>query len=221
MSVDFIKYLGYPMKQGYPHYALYQPTLGCFLLIADNKDHLIKIKNLTTSRYNLTICQIDCATNYEFNLIDNNCCENWMPSFVGSGPDFTDIGTVTEFPVHKLVQSEINNSIVVDIEKEKEWLQYLWYWIRFLEKIPDLYVSWYHQKKLMSEIVLHEFRDTYKEMDEADRRIADISRILFFSQDTTDAHAQLMSYIAADCQLNEYFVNWHNQAYSAIQKNVY
>lgn len=221
MPVEFIRYLGYPKKLGHPHYALYQPLLNCFLLVTDNKDQAVTVKNLAITRYPLFVVDLSKAKNYQFNLIDNVCCQQWTASF-DTHIDFTEINNVSSLTPINLVRSNSLENFGIDLEKEKQWLQYLWYWTRFIDHIPGHFIKWHEQKLLIREVIPQAFADYDQEFSQVAHYISNIKRILFFSRDVSECHNQILSYMDFNPELKKFYQHWHKLALLAIEKhNVY
>ena len=60
-----------------PAYALYEHVSDCFFLVDTDEKSMKELAVLFSSRYQLTICQINTADNYLPELIDNKVCVNW------------------------------------------------------------------------------------------------------------------------------------------------
>jgi hypothetical protein len=74
-----VKYFhtGCPPDNRMPLYGLYSVVHDCFLILYFDLDTVCRIKALWSSRYNLYIVQVNCADNFEPNLVDNSVCTNW------------------------------------------------------------------------------------------------------------------------------------------------
>lgn len=139
---------------GYPHYALYQPLTDCFLLVLDDLEHAKMIKTLAMTRYSLFIFQIDRATNYTANLIDNDCCENWAP-MLGQFTDFAKIGDMRPVLVSTLESRE--HAMPDMIREEKHWLRFMLHWLNFVDSLTEL-IPWFEQQQTMSDVLGLDFQ---------------------------------------------------------------
>jgi hypothetical protein len=162
MSVPFD--YGYPTSPGNPHYALYQPVLKCFLLTVSTLEEAQEIKLLASSRYSLYIVDLSSAENYEHNLIDNSCCENWKLSntsaiFVGHSDDFKKI-----IKAEILESSDLNNG---DVIQEKIYLQTILYYCKYCFQ-----VEYYARKKV------HDWIDGILDLDIIDRDYIELKRFI-------------------------------------------
>ena len=73
-------FYGYPKYKNENIYALYQPVTDCFLLCTSNLHTANNVKILLSSKYSLYTVKLNSASNYQPNIIDNTCCENWTLS---------------------------------------------------------------------------------------------------------------------------------------------
>jgi hypothetical protein len=204
-TIDFTQHTGYPTKLGYPHYGLYQPLLGHFLLITNSLDESIKIKNLAISRYSLFIFQLDDASNYSFNLIDNDCCENWS---VIPHQRFDFAVTYYSDPIkaQQLIAASTNN-ININIAEEKQWLQYIWYWIRFVDWIAEAQ-SWYHQKKFMIDLGLYQFPDYQLQLQQLQQHQQFFYKTLLLEQNISTANNKIIEYLQNNQSLADLYQQW-------------
>lgn len=132
-------FLGYGSNCDRPRVALYQPVIGRFLFVLDDPELVTEIVYLTSSRYSLYPCDATAAKNYHHNIIDNTCCHNWAPAnrqlFSLTTP--YDVKTM---PVDELV--ELGPATDPDLEKEQQWLQLVYFWVKFYTLAKKNY-NWY------------------------------------------------------------------------------
>lgn len=129
-TYQFMKHfdIGYPKVFGRTHIGLYQPVLGCFLLTLCDLKQAQEIKLLASSRYSLYSIDLTTAKNYCPNIIDNDCCENWTLS------NRKDIEVGSSWGTQKILCAEELvpcSTVDPDIQKEKEHLQLIWYYVRY------------------------------------------------------------------------------------------
>jgi hypothetical protein len=75
---DFFSYgSAVPTVSKYIQYGLYNPISDCFVITSDNNNALTTVAKLFSSRYNLILCRLDLAENFESNLVDNSVCLQW------------------------------------------------------------------------------------------------------------------------------------------------
>jgi hypothetical protein len=111
------------------HWAFYEPVFGRFLFTSSSTDIgiLQEIRMLCSSRYNLILCDLQTADNYNINLIDNLCCENWAMT---NQVDITDIMTHHyDYNVETLIP--VNADQDPQILREKTWIQFVNYWVNW------------------------------------------------------------------------------------------
>lgn len=149
------------------HWAFYEPVLGRFLFASDTMDISIlqEIRMLCSSRYNLILCDLQTADNYNIDLIDNLCCENWS---ITNQVDTTNIMTFySDYNVKTLIP--VDAAPEHKVLEEKKWIQFVNYWVNwkrihllrnqwenissFVETIFDIKID-DHQHKLNQKIQL-------------------------------------------------------------------
>ena len=209
IAVEFTKHSGYPCKIGYPHYGLYQPLLNCFLLVTNDIQESVKIKNLTVSRYPLFIFQLDVADNYLFNLMDNDCCENWS---VTSQKKFNFALTYYSRPIRSkiLIESDHNCIADINIDEEKLWLQYVWHWVRFVKWIYEGQ-SWYSQKEIMLEIAACNFPDFDLQLNQLNQHRSFLYKTLLLEPSIGAAHAKITEYLEKFPLLKHDYQKWDSR----------
>ena len=191
--IDFHQHTGFPKKKGHPHYGLYQPLIDCFLLITDDKNQSLKIKNLCSSKFILYVCQLDLAENYDYNMIDNSCCEKWTMT-TDTSLDFTSVSR-TEIITPTLLMQSSKTNVDIDFKTEKEWLQYVWYWTRIIERFPYDAIPWYDQKKLVLELTDLKFPESEISLNKIHVFLTTIKKFLFFSKNIEQCHTQIIDYL--------------------------
>jgi hypothetical protein len=202
--------LGYPQKQGYPHYGLYQPILDCFLLITDNKQQSIDLKTLLITKYSLFIIQLDQAKNYSFNIIDNDCCEAWSVELEKKF-DFATVNYSKPLMANLLIPADKNNKFNLDIFKEKLWCQYVWHWIRFIEWVYEFDDHWYHQKRIITKIHSNMFPDYNNYIHKIDEHVAFIYNILITVNDINDNWDKITRYFSKNLDIHDLYQIWKKQ----------
>jgi len=58
-------------------YGLYSPVLDGFLICSTDYHVMYQLQLILSSRYMLHIVELAHADNFEIQLLDNTCCENW------------------------------------------------------------------------------------------------------------------------------------------------
>jgi hypothetical protein len=208
-TVNFTTHTGFPWKVGYPHYGLYQPLLNCFLLITNDIQESVKIKNLAVSRYPLFIFQIDVADNYSFNLVDNNCCENWT---VIPQQAFNFGLTHYSRPIRSktLIETDHSNLDDIDVNEEKLWLQYVWHWVRFIKWLYEEQV-WHVQKEIMLEIDVHTFSDLESQDKQFSQHRSFFYKTLLMEPSISTAHVKITQYLEIFPQLKNDYQTWDSR----------
>jgi hypothetical protein len=132
-SVSNSKYFthGYPEDPRMPIYALYQPVLDCFLVILPDYVTIGQLlAAVLSSRYLLQPVYLNLAENYVQNIIDNEVCHNWTFSNSDRVPTRSLMIDFKLINAERLILCDTIHSL--DIEKEKQWVQFCAFWLRFI-----------------------------------------------------------------------------------------
>jgi hypothetical protein len=128
-------------------YGLWNPVLDRFLLVLCNKEFGTTIKYISSSRYILYLVDLSTSSNYTSGLIDNTCCQNWTISnkkdIKLSKPQDYDVVSA------ELVTTDADANW--DVEKEKQWLQFIWDQLKFLQDLQDVN-PWYKYSRFLNSI---------------------------------------------------------------------
>lgn len=124
---------GYPFTPDLPVYGLYQPVLDKFLAITPYYNVAKTVVLTASSRYQLCVCRIDCADNFDYNIIDNEICELWTLSNKSECPIGNHLADYTYVPVASLIPN--TNIVDWNIVQEKHWLLMSMFWIGLFEHI--------------------------------------------------------------------------------------
>jgi hypothetical protein len=111
---------GYPEHSVLPVYGLHQHKLDCFLIIAETLSLAIKLRQILSSRYPLTMVCLNTAQNFSPNLVDNEVCENW--SYTGTPPYAEEL-------------VEARPEFEWDLAKEKQWCLMCRFYLEFLKRV--------------------------------------------------------------------------------------
>ena len=121
-------------------YGLYQPVLNCFLIVFPDYNSVgLQLAAILSSRYLLQPVQIDTASNYTHNVIDNEICERWTISNLDEISPNEIMTRVSVLSADQLVPNTPDGSI--QIEKEKQWAQFCLFWLRFINSERHLSVA--------------------------------------------------------------------------------
>lgn len=124
---------GYSTDLRNPIYGLYQPVLDCFLIVFPDYNSVgLQLAAILSSRYLLQPVQIDTASNYTHNVIDNDICEHWTISNQNDIPARSMIIGLTMVPADRLIPATIVTELI-QIKKEKQWAQFCLFWLRFIK----------------------------------------------------------------------------------------
>jgi hypothetical protein len=211
MSDRLFSHSGYPSKEGCPHFALYQPFLDRFLLITDDKKQSLKIKVLAMPRYPLVVMQIDQAHNYQFNLIDNVVCENWT-LVKEKYTDFWNLSDYEPRVVTELIPAASVSQCDVDVQLEKEWLQFCWYWIRFTDYLLEHSVRCCLQKNLISGMFPELGKEHQYHMRELNFYQNKIYKFLFLERDQKTCHNEITGFIKSHSMLEKVYTQWSDSS---------
>lgn len=139
---------GAPKNPGGCHIGLYQPILNRFLLTVNHIRDAQDIALIAASRYPLFLVNLVTADNYNENLIDNLCCENW------SLPNQQITPTKLKLYANFVVDAKhlLENPNDLDVSKEKQYLQLCYYYLRRYDEIIQKNTYGWEIKKFMTEI---------------------------------------------------------------------
>ena len=126
---EFFNY-GCPATSSDSVYGLYQPTLDCFIVVDPEIEVLKLAKVLLSSRYGLYIIELNKASNYSLNLIDNEICENWSIKNKNNISIGKSMSAVDVIPAAELVTS--CPKIEWNVAEEKKWALTVNWWIRLV-----------------------------------------------------------------------------------------
>lgn len=186
-------------------FGLWEPTLDRFLLILNDVSLVDCIIMVSSSRYNLYLCNLNSAQNYSRNLIDNSCCENWTLSNksqikIGKFNQYNTATTV-EFLVPSLDNPKWN------IKQEKAWLQICWFWLNFIHEIKNH--QWHQKIQFIKKIYSSELNYSHDYFDNIDLVETYILKNLYFERDIEIINQNISSFIlntdsVIASRLNEY-----------------
>jgi hypothetical protein len=142
--------VGAPKNPGGCHIGLYQPILNRFLLTVNHIRDAQDIALIAASRYPLFLVNLVTADNYNENLIDNLCCENWsLPN-----QQITPTKLKVYANLHTIVDAEhlLDNPSELALSEEKKYLQLCCYYLRRYDEIIQKNTYAWEIKKFMTEI---------------------------------------------------------------------
>lgn len=184
--------LGYPDHPALPVYAIYQPTLNCFINIVANVTVAQQLRRVLSSRYQCHVVCLNTADNYSPNLIDNEVCERWTLQDPAGLIDFDRLDTSMIVSADHLTL--VSNPVDWPIGQEKAWCLLCQHWLNFLQRLrrrlnfvdsvlqviphsePDKH-DYYHAMETKITQILYTERD----LDTADQNIRQL-----IAQDDTD-----------------------------------
>lgn len=191
MDLEKLFFWGYPSSVTEPHLGLWEPVTSRFLLTLNHVDKAQTMRMIASSRYNLFVCDLRSANNYQPNLIDNSCCENWT---VGSKQ-----GLMVSKPYKFNHTVEIQNLVPVEVpgpacDHEKSWLLLCYHWLGILEKFKqeDWYVQDRFIKKIFSTELSRHGADYFDKIDQVENYIL---KTLYLGQDLDQINHSIESYI--------------------------
>lgn len=200
--------LGCPTKLGDPHFGLHHSVLGCFLVTVCSQQQAHELQLLASSRYNLVIVDLTSADNYDVNLIDNDCCDNWTFSNAQSVNIFKPIvyQTLENWDqeglasAHRLVPSLLDPRTA----KEKSYLQMMLQWRSFVAWLMawTRHIARYQAVAQLVPIAPEVFYDTVLEFD------LKTKQILYLERDHTQADAAIRELIHANELLQPRYEKW-------------
>jgi len=132
---------GYSPNLTNPIYGLYQPVLNCFLIVFPDYDTVgPQLAAILSSRYLLQPVCLTTANNYTYNIIDNEICENWAISNQNDIPTRAIITRLTVIQADRLIPTTAVTELI-QIKKEKQWVQFCLFWLRFIKSQCQLPVA--------------------------------------------------------------------------------
>jgi hypothetical protein len=126
--------IGIPARFGSCHIGLFQPVENRCLLTLCNIRHAQEIALIISGRYPVFLVDLTSAENYQPNLIDNLCCENW--TLPREQVAVTHIRNYARILVEatQLIHNPNQNP---DLEKEKQYLQMIWHYLKRLDDFVE------------------------------------------------------------------------------------
>jgi len=199
--------LGCPTKLGDPHFGLHNSVLGCFLATVCEQSQAQELQLLASSRYDLMIVGLTNAENYEINLIDNDCCENWTFSsanvldIVGKPVVYQTQPTWhrTAMNAEHLIAAKPDSRV----PNEKAWLQMLLEWQSFLIWLT-IYTPHLSRYKAMRRLMDLPAEPCYEIVLDLEIKI---KKILYTARDQIQTDAEIKALIST----NHFFQNRYDQ----------
>ena len=204
---------GYPFTPDLPVYGLYQPILDRFMAITPYYNVAKTLVLTASSRYQLCVCQIDCADNFNYNIIDNEICDSWTLTNKSECPVGYLLSDYTYIPVASLIPKlEVADW---DINQEKQWLLMSMFWIGLFEYIRTNQYD-YSNSDLAFTRFLPLKQDGLKYWDSVTEN--KILSILYHGKDFEKTDREINELFANDSQVTPLFIDqfkdlyqWHNQ----------
>lgn len=135
------------------HLVLYQAVTDRFYLALDDLGIAQEIKKVMSSRYDLWICRIDQADNYQTNLIDNDCCMLW------SLGNKQDIMVSKPFPCtvtmieHLVPADELCEQDLTHVFDEQSYMHLVKFWMGYIHAMRGWF-SWYDLEEFVSRVIV-------------------------------------------------------------------
>lgn len=126
---------GYSQNPKWPVYALYQPTIDCFLHVVDDLAVANQLRFLLSSRYQIVVCDVSRADNYYPTIIDNEICENWSLTNKGDIKFYHMYLSTMPVFAEGLCSSQLKFSW--DTDYEKQWILLCSHWVKFVNDLKD------------------------------------------------------------------------------------
>jgi hypothetical protein len=142
MNIDQLPFFVYGAAHTHPsiytQYGLYNPVSNCFALVHNDLSLLSIISKLFSGRYTLILCKLDCADNFEINLIDNLVCLNWTIANVNDS-SFTAFSSLDQpaYNVQKLVPTLRVLDTIDLLVQDQPYLHYALTWVDDLSPDKD------------------------------------------------------------------------------------
>ncbi len=124
--------LGYPDHPALPVYAIYQPTLNCFINTVADVTVAQQLRRVLSSRYQCHVVCLNTADNYRPNLVDNDVCEHWTLQDPAGLIDFDRMDTSMIISADHL--TPVTNPPDWPVDQEKAWCFLCQYWLIFLQR---------------------------------------------------------------------------------------
>ena len=203
------KYLGYPKKNGYPHYAFFDVVLGRFVFVCDNLDTAIDLHVVSLPRYHTEIVQLDCAENYSWNCLDNDVCEYWSYHNAGQA-DHWEASDNHVIRAEHLTQDSVLPTDADVVKLCKTWFQVHWHWINFIKKLPELIVPNYNVRKIASALSAELSSTFQNQMTDVEHHRHWIINQLLLQTSAQDCHDVIGSYVRSNNVLASAYFRWQH-----------
>jgi len=197
---------GYPENSQSAVYGLYQPVLNCFLLILpDYFDVGPQLTAILSSRYMLQPIRISCASNYEHNIIDNEICQNWTISNLHQVTARSLMVDCKMINAEQLIPTTV--SVDWDIEKEKQWMQFCVFWLRYIKSIEKPgYCGGWIDEQIGNNSLFSVFDPLAK--PEVREFAEQVTKLLYLGQDLTTTEQIIMSLLNGRNDFFQQYLNY-------------
>lgn len=207
MNFEKLFFWGYPGNSTEPHLGLWEPVANRFLLTLSSTKKARVIKMIASARYNLLVCDLRSADNYQENLLDNTCCESWTVN--------NKKAIVISKPYAHNQPIAVDNLVCVepgdqhDYVKEKSWLYLCYHWLTVLEKLKD--EDWYQQDRFIKKIFSTELQNQGPDYFDKIALVENhILRTLYLGQDLDQINHDIESFIVNTDSVLAYRLSFFN-----------
>lgn len=202
ISIKFFEY-GCPADSSLAHYGLYQPVLDRFVFTVDDLEIAQEIKLLMASRFGLYIFDLTQADNYQPNLIDNICCENWT---VDNKKIIKITQSYREFsvlPVGKLVP--VTEKSDWTLLPEQEWMHTIRHWTCFYLWMQRKFYPWFEIDEFIDDVCSTDMPGQYQTLSEFKTMIR---TLLYFERDHDSVLDQINCKLESSIFLKKGYELW-------------
>jgi len=204
---------GYSPDLTKPIYGLYQPVLNCFLIVFPDYDLVgLQLAAVLSSRYLLQPVQLDTATNYSHNVVDNEICECWTILNQNDIPTRSLITGLTVISADQLIPATAITALI-QIKKEKQWAQFCLFWLRFIKSQCQFSAAGMWIDDQLGDLDIFDvfeplFPATYKQF------ITKTMQLLYLGQNLQNTEQAIIDMINTDDSLKfrlEHFLKGYNE----------
>lgn len=199
--------MGYPEKNGYPHYAFFDVVLGRFVFVCDNLDTAIDLHVISVPRYHTEIVQLDCAENYSWNCLDNDVCEYWSYQNAGQA-DHWEASANHVIKAERLTQDSVLPTDASVVQPRKIWFQVYWHWINFTRKLSELIVPNYHVRRIASALSAELSLTFQNQIADLEHHRCWITNQLLLQTSAQVCHDVIVSYVKSHDNLASAYLRW-------------
>jgi hypothetical protein len=149
--------------------------------------------------------RISCASNYEHNIIDNEICQNWTISNLHQVTARSLMVDCKMINAEQLIPTTV--SVDWDIEKEKQWMQFCVFWLRYIKSIEKPgYCGGWIDEQIGNNSLFSVFDPLAK--PEVREFAEQVTKLLYLGQDLTTTEQIIMSLLNGRNDFFQQYLNY-------------